>query len=139
MKFDALVNSIEQVHNHFQTEATKAINISLTLRNWLIGFYIVEFEQNGEERAKYGEKLLPKLSERCKHIKGMDERSFRNFRTLYQLYPQIQTVIITELNLIPIRGSLTPELKTHYNGLNATLILSKLSFTLQLPFMHSIS
>lgn len=56
MKFDALVNSIEQIHTHFQTEATKAINISLTLRNWLIGFYIVEFEQNGEERAKYGEK-----------------------------------------------------------------------------------
>lgn len=129
MKFNTLVTSIEQIHNHFQSQTAKAINISLTLRNWLIGFYIVEFEQNGEERAKYGEKLLSKLSERCKHIKGMDERSFRNFRTLYQFYPQIQAVIVKELSQIPIRGSLTPELKTHYNGLNAALILSKLSYT----------
>lgn len=48
MKFESLVSTIEQTHSHFQEQAVKAVNISLTIRNYLIGFYIVEFEQNGE-------------------------------------------------------------------------------------------
>ena len=55
--FENLVKEIEQIHNHFQQQAVKAVNISLTLRNWLIGYYIVEFEQNGADRANYGGKL----------------------------------------------------------------------------------
>jgi hypothetical protein len=47
MKFESLVSTIEQTHSHFQEQAVKAVNISLTIRNYLIGFYIVEFEQNG--------------------------------------------------------------------------------------------
>jgi hypothetical protein len=58
MKFELLVDNIQQTHQYFQEQASKAINIGLTLRNWLIGYYIVEFELNGEERAKYGQKLL---------------------------------------------------------------------------------
>lgn len=41
-----------------------------------MGFYIVEFEQNGEERAAYGEQLLKKLEQRLK-TKGLNERRFR--------------------------------------------------------------
>ena len=33
------------------------------MRNWLIGYYIVEYEQNGKDRAEYGAKLLKKLEE----------------------------------------------------------------------------
>jgi hypothetical protein len=61
MNFDLLLNTIQQTHTVFQQNAFKAVNMSLTLRNWLIGYYIVEFEQNGEDRAKYGESLLFKL------------------------------------------------------------------------------
>ena len=42
------------------TRAAVAVNQALVLRNWLIGAYIVEFEQNGTDRAKYGTRLLPK-------------------------------------------------------------------------------
>ena len=59
MNFDLLTNTILETHTSLQQSAVKAINIHLTIRNWLIGFYIVEFEQKGEDRAKYGEKLLP--------------------------------------------------------------------------------
>ena len=111
MKFEALVDSIAQTHSHFQQQASKAINVSLTLRNWLIGFYIVEFEQKGEDRAKYGEKLLAKLAERCVSIKGLDERTFRNFRLFYLYYPQIQPLIASQLQNFPIRRSLTSELE----------------------------
>jgi predicted nuclease of restriction endonuclease-like (RecB) superfamily len=111
MKFDLLVNSIEQTHNHFHIQASKAVNVSLTLRNWLIGYYIIEFEQNGEDKAKYGEKLLSKLAERCTSIKGLDERTFRNFRLFYLYYPQVKPLIASHLKSAPIRRSVTTELE----------------------------
>ena len=57
---------------------------------------IVEFEQNGEDRAAYGEQLLKKLEQRLK-TKGLNERRFREFRRLYLVYPQLK-----ELSLIHI-------------------------------------
>lgn len=112
MNFDLLLNTIQQTHSVFQQNAVKAVNVSLTIRNWLIGYYIVEFEQGGEDLARYGENLLLKLSEKCKNIKGLDERSFRNFRVFYSLYPQIEAVIPQNIIPIPIRGSLTTELQS---------------------------
>lgn len=53
-----------------------------------MGYYIVEFEQNGEDRAQYGAKLLKRLEERLQ-TKGLTERRFREFRRLYQVYPQL--------------------------------------------------
>lgn len=111
MNFNLLVSSIEQTHQHFQQQASKAINVSLTLRNWLTGYYIVEFEQNGEDRAKYGDKLLARLAEKCTNIKGLDERTFRNFRLFYLLYPQIRPILVSQINSNAIRRSLTAELK----------------------------
>ncbi len=110
MKFEVLVDVIQNTHQHFQTQANKAVNISLTLRNWMIGFYIVEFEQKGEDRAEYGSKLLSKLAENSKHIKGFDERSFRNFRFFYKQYPQIQSYILNHFPKLSIWGSPTTEL-----------------------------
>lgn len=44
--------------------AVKTINQATTLRNWIIGCYIVEYEQNGSDRAKYGDNLLKSLEKR---------------------------------------------------------------------------
>lgn len=63
MNFKLLVHTIQSAHATLQQSAVKAINKHLTIRNWLIGFYIVEFEQKGEDRAQYGEKLLQRLAE----------------------------------------------------------------------------
>jgi len=54
LNFNSLVSLVEQTHLHFQQQAVKAVNVSLTIRNYLIGFYLVEFEQKGEDRAAYG-------------------------------------------------------------------------------------
>ena len=62
--FESLVSSIVHIHQQTQEFATKAINVSLTLRNWLIGCRIVEFEQRGNDRAAYGESLLDNLAQR---------------------------------------------------------------------------
>jgi hypothetical protein len=50
-----------RVDLHPAKQASKAVNISLTLRNWLIGSYISEFELRGFDRAGYGERLLASL------------------------------------------------------------------------------
>lgn len=109
MKFDSLVQQISQTHLHFQGQAAKAINVALTLRNWLIGCYIVEFEQNGEDRAAYGTGLLAKLAMQCKSMKGLDERTFRNFRQFYLQYPHFQPIVAGHLTQMPNRWLLTSE------------------------------
>ena len=76
MKFDLLVDTIHHTHQSFQQKAIKAVNINLTLRNWLIGYYIVEFEQKGEDRAQYGEQLVPSLSKKL-GIKGLAETNLK--------------------------------------------------------------
>ena len=89
MNFESLVSHIDTVQHALQAQAAHAVNLSLTARNWLIGYYIVEFEQNGEDRAAYGEQLLKKLELRL-NTKGLTERRFREFRRLYQVYPQLE-------------------------------------------------
>ena len=54
MNFELLINNVQNAHQSTQQSAVKAVNVYLTVRNWLIGYYIVEFEQNGEDRAQYG-------------------------------------------------------------------------------------
>ena len=54
MNFNSLKQDIKTISDSFRQNAMAAVNIHLTVRNWLIGFYIVEYEQNGEDRAKYG-------------------------------------------------------------------------------------
>ena len=71
-----------------QASVSKAINTGATIRNWLIGYYIVEFEQNGEDRAKYGDNLLSNISKSA-GIKDLSVTNLRLFRQFYRVYPEI--------------------------------------------------
>lgn len=62
MKYVQLLKAIDSTSQHLLGRAAAAVNQALVIRNWLIGAYIVEFEQNGEDRARYGSKLLDCLS-----------------------------------------------------------------------------
>lgn len=103
MNFEQLATIITDTHQQLQQSAVKAVNQCQTVRNWLIGFYIVEFEQNGEDRAKYGEFLLKNL-ERKINLKGLNITLFKRSRVFYLVYPQLVTVIKTVL--APISASL---------------------------------
>ena len=109
MNFEALVKHISTIQNTLQAQAAHAVNLALTSRNWLMGCYIVEFEQNGEDRAAYGEQLLKKLEQRLK-TKGLNERRFREFRRLYLVYPQLKEPITQYIaSQIQIRHTLSAE------------------------------
>ena len=75
------------------------MNVSLTLRNWLIGFYIREYEQNGADRASYGDKLLDRLSEALctAGLKRMEVRELRRYGQFYLVYPQIRETLTPEM------------------------------------------
>ena len=119
MNFELLVETISNTHGHFQHQAAKAVNVSLTLRNWLIGFYIVEFELNGEDRSTYGERLFEELAKRLKSINGVDRRALYRFKDFYLLYPQIssyivdnhKTLSITDLYSYQIVGAANPQIE----------------------------
>ena len=111
LNFESLVAEIEQTHQHFQQQAVKAVNMSLTIRNYLIGFYIVEFEQNGEDRAAYGSKLLDSLAAKLS-IKGLVSAEISRCRQFYFCYPQILGALTQEFKiLVPqhILGTLSQE------------------------------
>jgi predicted nuclease of restriction endonuclease-like (RecB) superfamily len=73
----------------------QSVNRNLTIRNWLIGQYIVEYEQNGEDRAKYGTGLLKSLSSSLMNggVRGMSVSALRDFRQFYKMYPQFSAIV----------------------------------------------
>jgi predicted nuclease of restriction endonuclease-like (RecB) superfamily len=88
LSFNLLIESINQVHSSFQSQSVKAVNVGLTIRNWCIGFYIVEFEQNGEDRAKYGTTLIANIAKTIQ-IKGLTAPELSRCRQFYKVYPEI--------------------------------------------------
>ena len=100
MDYGSLVEAISLAHTQTQQQAVNAVNIALTLRNWLVGYHIFEYEQNGNDRAKYGEKLLENLSKDLKKRlgKGFARRNLFMFREFYRAYPIVQS-LIAQFNL----------------------------------------
>ena len=97
--FEELSQYVVETHTYAQGCAMKAINQMATLRNWLIGCYIVEYEQNGSDRAKYGDRLLKRLEERV-NTKGLNETLFLAARRFYSFYPQIADIISPSIHPI---------------------------------------
>jgi len=95
-----------------QKVATNAVNKSLTVRNWLIGYYIVEYEQNGEDRAKYGAAIVDKLAENL-NVKGLSSRNLKLFRQFYLSYPQISQSLTDFLQKNAIMQTLSAQLSEY--------------------------
>ena len=91
LTFEDLVLSIRGVDQGLAAQAGRAINISLTLRNWLIGWHIEEYERRGLDRAQYGEKLMSRLADELTRqgVSRCDRRELYRYRTFYLTYPMI--------------------------------------------------
>ena len=96
---ERLTNTIQETNQFFITRVQKQVNVTMTLRNWIIGCHIVEYEQSGEDRAEYGKKVLETLAVRLKEkgIKGMAETNLKLFRMFYNTYSQIRQTLSDEL------------------------------------------
>ena len=138
--FDQLIDSICQTHSVLQENAKKAINQNLTIRNWLVGCYIVEYEQNGEDRAKYGEQLINAMSKsiRAKGLRGFSPMALRTCRSFYKVYPQIQQALSVKFQDSDTKVLLNRNMEIQQtasvklnDGLNVSpeVLLSKLSYS----------
>lgn len=104
--FNHLVTGITETSRYFQQQAQKQVNVALTLRNWLIGLYLFEYEQHGQDRAEYGEKLLPKLAKMLlqQGVKGVSVTNLKLFRQFYKTYPAIGQAVTDQLTLAGNQG-----------------------------------
>lgn len=123
LDYGHLVTAIHSASEQAIHRAAVAVNQWLVIRNWLVGAYLVEYEQNGSDRAKYGTKLLERLAEDLANlnVKGLgDPRVLRDCRITYRIYPQIRGSLTPELetmiDLAQICGSVTREFKVQDNS-----------------------
>ena len=137
--FDHLSELVLQLHDSAYSATVKAINRFATIRNYVIGFYIVEYEQHGNDRAKYGDRLLKRLAESV-NKRGINETILKNCRRFYLAYPQIK-VYLTAISPTASKKSLgkSPTLSDKSSQISPTLsdnfvtpaaeLVSKLSFS----------
>ena len=134
LTFDHLVDAIRQVHMQLAYQAGRAVNISLTLRNWMFGLYIAEFELRGKDRAVYGDKLLYKLSNALrKHkVSNTGRRQLYNYLSFYRTYPQIVLAVPAQSrHLIPSSLSADEKVRTPSAQLKISpeKLLNRLSYS----------
>lgn len=94
ISFEQLAQKILVIDDSMRGVAVRTINQAVTLRNWMIGYYIVEYEQNGSDRAKYGDNLLKSLEKRIEQ-KGLNVTLFQFSRLFYRGYPHVGTLVST--------------------------------------------
>ncbi len=120
--FEKLVGTIRQAHEELAAQAGRAVNISLTLRNWLIGCYTAEYELRGSDRATYGDNLLLELANRLTKLKisNCNRRQLYRYLRFYRLYPeivgtlsaQLKKLLPSEMKALEKVGTASPQLRT---------------------------
>ena len=134
--FDGLVAHIQQTQDVLQNNARLVINRHVTAKAWLTGYYIVEYEQKGADRAKYGEQLLKSLSERLGK-KKYSVTTLKIYRQFYQVYSHLDKEVAGFLlSQSQIGQSLTDQFggvavsnKIAPLAVKSNLLFNKLSFT----------
>lgn len=93
-QYHLLIQNISQTVSNAKQHVATTINSALVETYWNIGKYIVEYELDGQERAKYGDRLLNKLSKDLTVAvgKGFSRSNLFYMRLFYTRFPIIQTV-----------------------------------------------
>src|ERR1700733_5149476 len=132
-----LVQAIQKANQFFLNQVQRQVNTSLTLRNWVIGYYLAEYEEKGKDRAEYGGQLFEKLAMRLKKtgVKGLSFTVLHLCKQLYWTYPQILQEVNEELQLADNQKHRNLQAVTKELELTAVppnpvrLLLNRLSFT----------
>lgn len=109
------VSDLKSIAGETRCQAYRAADRMLVVRNWLIGWRIVEQEQKGKERAGYGKRVLELASQSLteEYGKGFGLTSVKNMRSFYIKFRnlQIRQALLDEFNItqLPIRQPLPDE------------------------------
>lgn len=130
-----LINAIQQTNQFFLDQAQRQVNRALTMRNWVIGFYVAEYEQQGQDRAVYGEQLFKQLAERLKAagIKGLSFTALHVCKQFYLTYPQIVQTVSEQFQITGFQSDriiqTLSEQSDHVMTTPVDLLLNRLSFS----------
>ena len=104
MKFPDLIAQISKIDDITRLASGRALQQILSLRNWLIGASIVEFEQAGEDRAQYGQRLIHKLTRALGEAgsQGLSVSNLKNFRQIALAYPGLDAINLGHRLSVPI-------------------------------------
>ena len=92
-EFENLATTFQVTQDALLRHSARAVDSALVVRNWLFGWYLVEFENASASRADlYGKELINKLAKRLKEkgLRGVSPTNLRKFREFFQAYPEIQ-------------------------------------------------
>ncbi|MBO0932403.1 PDDEXK nuclease domain-containing protein [Fibrella aquatilis] len=132
MQFDSLLTTLTDVHTQLSQQAARQTDQLMTIRNWLFGLYIVQFEQHGEDRAAYVQGLLTRIAADLaqRGIKGSTDRNLRHYRQFYLTYPEIRKSVISKLGpaYVPLAQAALPD-TDQLPSLDSDYMLNKLTFT----------
>lgn len=137
MDIQLLISQIKTTDGFFKDKVARTIDRHLTIRNWLIGFYIVEYEQNGNDRAEYGAKILQNIAEKL-DTKGLSLRNLKLFRQFYNAYPLIGQTVSAFLEKeigqtlsaqFKLKGPTSTDLAKNAHSVPTDKLISNLSFS----------
>ena len=133
--FENLVELCRRTHEETQRSAARTVDSSLVVRNWLFGWYIVEYEQHGADRAEYGSQLLAKIASRLQRIgiKGSSVTRLKLYRRFYQKQKEIGPTLSAQLaSLASVDGTpaIRPTVSDESIPLENTIVLLKDRFSL---------
>lgn len=106
LTFASLIGSIRHIHDELAAQASRAVNISLTLRNWLVGCYIAEYELRGADRAGYGDRLLSELANELGRLKisNCNRRQLYDYLNFHRTYPEIVGTVSAQFQTLLPHG-----------------------------------
>lgn len=101
--FTDLIKIINDTHNQLSSQAKKAVNTYLTIRNWLIGYYISEYELKGEDLTNYGDKLLNEISLSLGRLQSAIaiKDNLYDYINFYRTYTQIAPTVSAQFKVSP--------------------------------------
>ncbi len=86
------ISDLKNIAGEARRQAYRAADHLMVVRNWLIGWRIVEQEQQGKERAEYGKRVVMLASEFLtqEYGKGFSLANVKNFRQFYLTFRYLQ-------------------------------------------------
>ena len=91
---ESLYNDIRQIIEDARNTVYRTANFTMVQAYWNVGRLIVEQEQQGQERAEYGEALVKELSIKLAgdYGKGFDKTNVWNMRKFYHTFPKVDAL-----------------------------------------------
>jgi len=90
-KHPDVFDRIAKILEHARSGIARTVNTTQVVANWLVGRELVEEEQQGRRKARYGEDLLRTIADRLQTSfgGGYSHTNLKLFRQFYQMYPQL--------------------------------------------------